>query len=153
MDAKLIISRYLWLRLVWKLRRAGGGVRESGGFLLANAGSTHVREFIAYDELCDGCLDTGYIKFNGSGYLGLAERCKHFSLRVVADVHTHPSEWTDQSEADRSHPMMGRFGHIGLIVPNYAQHNSLSLRGVGAFEYLGNQNWRSCADEIHLKLW
>lgn len=60
---------------------------------------------------------------------------------VLADVHTHGDEWTGQSEADRTHPMVGQKGHVGLIVPHYATKNLLGLEGVGIHEYTGDHKW------------
>ncbi len=64
-------------------------------------------------------------------------------MSVVADIHTHGDEWTGQSDADRTHPMIGQKGHVSLIAPHFAQRNRLSLRGVGIYEYAGNHQWNA----------
>ncbi len=153
MAAKVQISRLLWFRLIERLQVAGAGARESGGFLLAKASAQRVHRFIPYEELCPECMDGGYINFDGRGYVALSQRCQQLQLRVIGDVHTHPARWTGQSLSDRMHPMMARPGHIGLIVPHYAKVNRFHLQGVGAFEHLGNREWRDCAHEILLTLW
>ena len=153
MGAKIRISRLLWFQLIGKLQRAGAGVRESGAFLLAKPDDFRVSRFVAYHELCPECMNGGFINFDGRGYVALSQHCQKFQLRVIGDVHTHPGEWTDQSESDRTHPMMARVGHVGLIVPLYARRNRYSLRGIGAFEYLGEHKWGDCAKETLLTLW
>jgi proteasome lid subunit RPN8/RPN11 len=87
-------------------------------------------------------LERGYIHFNGAGFVPLWKICQNEKLRVVADVHTHPTTWTDQSESDTTNPMIAQKGHMALIIPNYARRLRFSLRGVGIFEYLGDGQWR-----------
>ena len=140
---RLTISRRLWRKLVLDLRRRGDNCRESGAFLLARVNSTKITTYVCYDDLDPNCLDDGIIVFRGGGYVILWERCLKTQLKVVADVHTHPGFWTNQSHADKTHPMVGLPGHLALIVPNFARGNSLSLRGVGTHRYLGNHEWKS----------
>ena len=97
---------------------------------------------VFYDDLDPNCLDRGYIHFNGAGYVPLWKICQREQLRVIADVHTHPTQWTDQSESDVANPMIAQKGHMALIIPNYARRLRFSLRGVGIFEYLGDGQWR-----------
>lgn len=139
----LRISVWLWNRLVRELSRRGHGQRESGAFLLAKQGSRKITEFICYDDLDGTALDTGIVVFHGAGFVPLWDHCRSQEMSVVADIHTHGDEWTGQSEADRTHPMIGQKGHISLIAPHFAQRNRLSRRGVGIYEYLGNHRWEN----------
>lgn len=140
---RLTICLLLWTRLVRQLRHRGRGERESGAFLLAKVGSERVSHFICYDDLDPESLDSGIIIFRGSGFVPLWKYCQQEGMMVVADVHTHPSSWTGQSESDQSHPMVGQKGHVALIVPNYAQGNLFNLHGVGVYEYAGNHKWQA----------
>lgn len=149
---KLKIGRMKWWQLMLELRDRGNGVRESGAFILAPRDSIRAACCIYYDDLDPDCLDAGYIRLNGSAYVGLADICETSQLRVIADVHTHPGKWTGQSPSDRAHPMISRTSHIALIVPQYAHGNRLSMAGVGAFEHLGNGQWRDCRSEVRLSL-
>ena len=142
MAAKLEISQINWLQLQRTLKRKGQGCRESGAFLLAARDSTRVKRFIAYDDLDPHCLDTGIIRFDGAGYVALWDLCGKTGLRVIADVHTHPAVWTDQSSSDLSNPMIPRAGHIALIIPKYASHLLLGFKGVGIHEYEGEGKWQ-----------
>jgi proteasome lid subunit RPN8/RPN11 len=150
MNESLTMSRRLWRQLIADLRARGAGRRESGAFLLAAPGSSGVTAHICYDDLDSSALDTGIIVFHGVGYARLWQICEERQLRVVADVHTHPGDWTRQSYADATHPMVGTPGHVALIVPSFARGNSLSLRGVGVYRYRGNHQWqeRSRRDPI-----
>ena len=150
MAYKMEIGWLLWFRLLSELRHRGQARRESGAFLLGKPGTSRVTDFVCYDDLDKNCLNRGYIRFDGSGYVTLTEICQTKSLRVMGDVHTHPSAWTGQSESDVRHPMMARKGHLAFIVPSYAKKRFLGLSGVGAFEYLGEGNWRDSAREVRL---
>jgi proteasome lid subunit RPN8/RPN11 len=139
--ARLNLGRYFWFDLIGELRKRGAGRRESGAFLLAATGRRRVQHAAYYDDLCPGCLDEGFIRFENSGYVNLTQICQSKGLCVVADVHTHPGIWTGQSEADRDHPMIPRAGHIALILPSFARSNRHNLRGLGAYLYCGDGRW------------
>ncbi|MDC4203614.1 MAG: hypothetical protein MPW14_10890 [Candidatus Manganitrophus sp.] len=124
-----------------KLRERGGGVRESGAFLLGtdNGGERVVRRIVLYDDLDPNCLNEGYVHFDGHRYGRLWELCAQASLSVIADVHTHPYG-PGQSHSDKMHPMISIPGHIALIVPNYAQ-GLIRASDVGVYMYHGRYRW------------
>jgi proteasome lid subunit RPN8/RPN11 len=140
LEAKLIMSEVFWHSLILSLKERGDGKRESGAFILSD--DIEAKEFLLYDDLDPRCLETGAIHFKGSGYVKLWDYCLKAKLRVIADVHTHPYKWTDQSDIDQSNPMISQRGHIAMIVPFYAARKFQGLLGVGAFEYLGDHNWQ-----------
>jgi proteasome lid subunit RPN8/RPN11 len=145
----------LWDELLRELAIRGGGVRESGAFLL---GPTPVdgspRRAVAavyYDDLDPASL-TGGISFSGSAYGRLWDACDERGLAVVADVHTHPGPSVGQSSTDRAHPMLAQRGHVALIVPHFAQE-PVRPEQVGVHEYLGDGEWRSThGREAHVAL-
>jgi hypothetical protein len=137
------ISVQLWRKLVEQLKRRGGGIRESGAFLLGGVGGCKVTRFIPYDDLDPTALDTGIISFQGIGFVPLWNYCRQHKMQVLADVHTHGGKWTGQSGTDQTNPMIETPGHIALIVPNFARGNKTSLKGVGIYEYLGDLEWRA----------
>jgi len=140
--AKIVINRLFWFGLTKELYRRGGNRRESGAFLLSRENAVRVESYICYDDLDPNCLKKGYVNFDGAGYVKLWQFCQHKKLRVIADVHTHPTAWTDQSDSDQEHPMIPQKGHMALIIPNYARGSRFRLRGVGIFEYLGDGEWQ-----------
>jgi proteasome lid subunit RPN8/RPN11 len=146
----LQIEAPFWDLLLDELKRRGNGERESGAFLLAKPNSRRVTKPLFYDDLCPGCLDEGYVRFDSSGYVRLSDICQSEKIKVVADVHTHPGMWTGQSPSDREHPMMPRKGHVGLIVPLYAQGPRRELDGVGAYLYCGDGRWEDFRDHLIL---
>jgi proteasome lid subunit RPN8/RPN11 len=139
----LIISKTLWRNLILDLRKRGKGKRESGAFLIGNSKNTHVTEYICYDDLDPHSLDRGYIYFTQKGFTPLWAHCKKNNVQVLADIHTHPGVWTEQSELDRTNPSIPVKGHIALIVPVYAKKNLRTLKGVGIYEYEANFNWKT----------
>lgn len=137
----------LWRRLMLALRVKGGGVRESGAFLLGQrvGALTRVRSFVLYDELDPHAFESGIIRFASGGYSELWKVCRERNLRAVADVHAHPGAWVEQSDSDQRHPMLPEPGHVALIVPNFARHAWWTLEGVGVHEYTGRGSWRTHA--------
>jgi hypothetical protein len=142
-DAALQISRVLWKKLILDLRKRGQNKRESGAFLMVKSGENKIVDYLCYDDLDPGCLNTGMIVFNGIGYRELWDYCLTHGFVVAADIHTHPGQKTRQSGLDKAHPMILQKGHVALIVPRYARRNARSFKEVGAYEYLGDYQWNS----------
>jgi proteasome lid subunit RPN8/RPN11 len=147
----LRISRRKWRQLITELGHRGGGVRESGAFLLACADNDTggpddltVRRIAFYDDLDAECL-TGGISLAGSGYDTLWTICREAGLRVIADIHTHPGGWTGQSRTDAANPMMAHSGHLALIVGHFATQPTLP-GSVAVHLYLGRHEWKHLAD-------
>ncbi len=138
---RLRVAAALWEELMHRLRERGGGVHESGAFLLGTGEGPQraASSFVLYDDLDPNCLAEGYVRFDGRYYGRLWELCRRDSLSVVADVHTHPGG-AGQSRSDKTHPMVSIPGHIALIVPNYAQ-TPVSAADVGVYVYRGRYRW------------
>ncbi len=139
----LLVPVLLWARLLLELRSRAGGRRESGAFILGVRGSsaTKARRYICYDDLYPSALESGVVRMNASGFKRLWRECKRCGMHVVADVHSHPTEWVGQSESDRTNPMISEIGHLAFIVPDYARGWRLSLSGTGIYEYRGKHRW------------
>ncbi len=144
---RLRISRLTWHRMIRELRLRGDGSRESGAFLLASltihADSTSaptVRRVIYYDDLDPACL-TGGITLAGHAYDTLWQICAESRLSVVADIHTHPLRWVDQSPMDAANPMIGIPGHLALIIPRFAA-SPVNISEVGVHVYEGRHLWQ-----------
>lgn len=143
MDPKLKIPFFVWIQLIWQLSKRGRGNRESGAFLLSQRTKNTIYKFVCYDDLDPNSLDTGIIRFDGRGYVPLWKLCNEQRLKVVGDVHTHPGEWTAQSEWDRTNPMIAQAGHLALILPHFAQQSWFGPNGAGVFHYLGEGRWET----------
>ena len=139
---QLKIPITIWLKLNKAVRKHGANKRESGAFLLGKINSSKVSHFILYHELDPYSSDNGYIHFRSECYIKLWEICRTQHLTVIADVHTHPGQNTNQSEYHRMHPMIFRKKHIAMIIPHFARRIISTLSGVGVFEYLGDFQWK-----------
>ena len=140
---RIEIGRALWEEMRAELARRGGGLRESGAFLLADPrnGPRRVRRVAYYDDLDPGSL-IGNIRFRAAGYAKLWDICDEEGLRVIGDVHTHPSGRVGQSATDRGNPMIARDGHVAIVMPDYAAR-PVGARDVGVHEYHGDSGWQS----------
>lgn len=132
------MSHRRWRGLLGELQRRGDGCRESGAFLLAASTGDRVEQVVYYDDLDAHCL-TGGISFSTTGFTALWRICEERALRVVADVHTHPSTWVQQSEIDATNPMMARVGHVAMIVPYYGL--AFGVEECGVHIYVGSRRW------------
>lgn len=140
---KLEVKIATWRRLVKQLKARGFGKRETGAFLLGEKDTGLITDFICYNDLDPHAFDSGIIVFHGDGYIPLWTYCTQKKLKVLADVHTHPGEWTGQSASDQKHPMIAQKGHIALIIPSFATKRNQLLNGVGVHEFLGELKWKS----------
>lgn len=131
-----------WELMTTELSNRGGGVRESGAFLLGDrvGDQRTVTRVVYFDSLDPNCL-TGGIEFDGLAYSKLWDICDDESLRVIADVHTHPGSGVHQSSIDTANPMVAQDGHVALIVPNFAQY-SIGPDEVGVHRYDG-RHWQT----------
>jgi proteasome lid subunit RPN8/RPN11 len=138
---RIHMRRRLWRSLWGELRRRGDGRRESGAFLLGLPGSREVLDVVYFDDLDPGCL-VGSIALDGEGFTRLWEYCDDVGMRVLADVHTHPTAAVRLSSIDRANPMIAMAGHIGIIVPHYAAGRR-RRRKIGVHRYDGAAGWTS----------
>lgn len=139
---EIFISREMWHRLLDALKERSDGRFESGAFLLGirKGRKRFVKMFVLYDDLAPGCLNAGYIRFDGATFSKLWEICRAEKMGVVADIHVHPG-LAYLSGADSENPMIREKGHCALIIPDYARVRP-HLNDVGFYQYLGNGNWR-----------
>jgi proteasome lid subunit RPN8/RPN11 len=147
-----------WRELIAELGRRAAGVREAGAFLLADIGdrSTTVRRVVFFDDVDPACL-TGGISMSSSAFGDLWRICSAAGLRVVADVHTHPGAFVDQSDIDRANPMVARAGHVAIIVPDLAVR-PVKPTECGLHLYRGHHQWhksfgRDAARVLYVGRW
>ena len=139
------IPFWRWAAIIFDLRRRGGGVRESGAFLLGreDRDPARVTSYICYDDVDPEAYQAGAIAFHASGCAALWRHCEEKQLDLLVDVHTHPGRDVRQSSVDERHPMIPIAGHTAMIVPRFARTAWWSLKSVGVYEYLGGFQWRT----------
>lgn len=139
----LEVHAVLWDRLITHLRWQGGGVRESGAFLLGRKDTSKrvITHILPYEELQADALHDDYVALNALSFAKLWDLCRELGLNVVADVHTHRFG-AGQSPSDRSNPMVALAGHIALIVPRFAQ-GAVRVHDVNMYVYEGSHRWQA----------
>lgn len=142
-EHRLTISRRAWRRLVRELVARGRGERESGAFLLARTDRSprRIAAVVFFDDIDPDALN-GAIAIRGASFSRLWEICSARDMRVVGDVHTHPSGWVDQSAIDAANPMVATRGHVAVILPRFAQR-ATRPRDAGVHIYEGDHKWAS----------
>jgi proteasome lid subunit RPN8/RPN11 len=146
----LVISRRRFVKLMGELHRRGQNRRESGAFLLAQrdaspiAGGHEITRVFYYDDLDADCL-TGGITMHATGLSRLNQLCREMRLRVLGDIHTHPSTSVQQSRIDATHPMIALPGHLAFIAPNYAA-GQIHPAELGAHRLLRGGTWDAAYD-------
>jgi proteasome lid subunit RPN8/RPN11 len=158
--ATIKLPVWLWAKAVRDLRTRGAGVRESGVFLLGALDSAYPRisSYLCYDDVDSDAYQFGAIAFHASGCAALWKHCRENKVRLLIDVHTHPSSDVRQSSIDIRHPTLPVMGHTAMIVPRYANTPWWSLKAAGVYEYCGGFKWRthspSAPDRrVKLSLW
>ena len=140
--SRVRVSPIMWRDLVAELGRRAGGVRESGAFLLApSSGRSRrtVQHVVYFDDVDPDSL-TGGITMHSSGFDELWAICSAHGMRVVADVHTHPSTNVHQSDIDQRNPMIATEGHVAIIVPHLAS-GPIAASNCGVHTYQGAYQW------------
>lgn len=136
----------LWQALIAHLRAQGGGVRESGAFLLGRKTERGrvMTKVLPYEELQRDALHNDYVSLHAASFAKLWDICRRDGVTVIADIHTHRFG-AGQSLSDRTNPMVALAGHIAFIVPRFAQGDVL-LQDLGMYVYAGNHRWHSYRD-------
>lgn len=75
-----------------------------------------------------------------TAYSRLWALCREHGVEVLADVHTHPGGYVQQSDIDQDNPLIAQRGHLAIIIGHYAQQRA-ALHDVGMYEYEGDDGW------------
>lgn len=150
---KIRISRCYWRELNEQLTARGGGHRESGAFLLGRRRGRRPRitHIVYFDDLEPESLN-GAVHLTTTAYSRLWAKCRDLGVEVLADVHTHPGEYIQQSQIDQDNPLVAQRGHIAIIIGHYAQRHA-RLRDVGMYEYQGDDGWDTRIRAVSHRRW
>ena len=131
----------LWAQLIEHLRLQGGGVRESGAFILGRKSEVGrvMASFLPYEQLQIDALHDDYVALTATSFAKLWQLCRTNGLTVVGDMHTHRFG-PGQSRSDRTNPMVALSGHVAFIVPRFAQ-GKVRPQDLGMYVYEGHHQW------------
>ncbi|QQE77287.1 Mov34/MPN/PAD-1 family protein [Alicyclobacillus sp. SO9] len=158
-SAVISTSPSQWRDLIADLNARSAGERESGAFLLGRIrdnGRRIIQDSVLYDDLDATALESGGIYLRSSAYPRLWAICRERNMSVVADVHTHPGAFVQQSSIDQEHPMISQRGHIAIVLPHYGRTPE-DPRFAGIYRYIGSHQWetlqtgRGKAKAIHVR--
>ncbi len=65
-------------------------------------------------------------------------KVNEFRLHILAQVHSHPSNWVGHSDGDNKGAFMPYPGFYSVVVPQYGLHGMLPLSKCGIHEYVEN---------------
>jgi proteasome lid subunit RPN8/RPN11 len=147
------IRRTDWRELNAQLAARGAGRRESGAFLLGRRRGRRPRitHIVYFDDLEPESLN-GAVHLTTTAYTRLWAMCHDFDVEVLADVHTHPSGFIEQSHIDQDNPLIAQRGHLAIIIGHYAQQRA-GLSDVGIFEYAGDDGWDTRTGAVSHRRW
>lgn len=150
---KIRIRRRDWRELNAQLATRGRGHRESGAFLLGPARGRRPRitHFGYFDDLEPDSLN-GAVHLTMTAYSNLWAMCRDHQVEVLADVHTHPGGYIEQSHIDQDNPLVAQRGHVAVIIGHYAQQQA-RLRDVGMYEYQGDDGWDTRTRAVSHRRW
>jgi len=138
---KLVCSHDVWRAGTAELHQRTYGHRESGAFLLGKKGRLRrIEEFVFYDEIDPGALDSGIVNIDGRRLGELWAHCRETGRDVIADIHVHPAGF-GQSPSDRANPVIAEVDHIAIILPDFANGSNMPGK-IGIYQYLGARQWR-----------
>lgn len=132
----------LWLDTWGGLEARGAGRREAACVWAGPTESAgRVNEVVFLDDLGEVCSGALHHRTPTATTRALFELLRSRGLEILADVHTHPSDWVELSQVDQEHPIEYRVGLLALVIPGFAVGEP-SLDACGLHEYLGDLRWR-----------
>lgn len=147
-SSRIFIPQNLWLQTWLGLLERGKGVVESaavwGG---KRAGSIETVEAVYFlDDLVGKVQRRQYHYVPQRSLARLFAKLTENKHLIVADIHTHPSDWVGLSPLDMEHPIEFRRGIHAVVLPSYALHPP-SLKQAGVHKYQGDGNWLSLNED------
>jgi hypothetical protein len=144
----IIVAQQLWIETWYGLRTRGKG-RSETACIWAGKRSTSgdiVHSVTFLDDLPGVHAGARYHQVSRVTIEALFKLLRERNEMIVADIHTHPSDWVDLSPTDSEHPIEFRRGLPAMIIPNFAMFEP-TLEGLGLHEYIGDGAWRSLDQE------
>jgi len=153
---KLLVREGLWTSTWEGLRVRGWGRREAACVWVGDREGSieRARDVIFLDDLPGTVGRPLQHRTSREAVAALLARARDLGMMIVADIHTHPSDWVDLSVVDRAHQIEYRVGLLALVLPHFAT-TPPTLHEVGVHEYAGDGEWATfdlphIADRVHI---
>jgi hypothetical protein len=88
----------------------------------------------------------GSIEAGAAAVLAVVERARGLGLGLLAQVHSHPTGWSEHSVGDDEMVLMPFEGMLSIVVPHYGQHHLLPLDSLGVHQWQSGA-WVACERE------
>jgi hypothetical protein len=85
----------------------------------------------------------GSVEAPPQAVLAVVDRACSLGLGLLAQVHSHPTEWSEHSEGDDKMVLMPFEGMLSIVVPHYGHHRLLPLDGLGVHQWQSGA-WFAC---------
>jgi hypothetical protein len=141
------VPRAIWACTWSGLRSRGAGAKESAAVWAGCRcdGLEHVEALYFLDDYAGGEQRRGYHRVPVEALTEFFAALQQQKQVIVADIHTHPTDWVGLSALDEENPIEFRVGLPALVLPCFAlPRPSLSISGVHI--YKGNGRWRMLRD-------
>lgn len=144
----IMVTQQLWEETWIGLRARGNGRREAACIWSGKRSPDGdiARSVTFLDDLPGVRASARYHRLSRETIKALFDLLRERQEVIVADIHTHPSDWVDLSPTDEEHPIEFRRGLPAMIIPNFAKF-APALDGLGLHEYLGDGKWRRLDSE------
>ena len=146
MISSLVVPEKLWLHVLGELHNRSAGWRESAGILVGKSFSDGTRkalDVVFHHDIADDRATALSLELPEAAKFKMYEELSKRQLTLVSLIHTHPAEWVDLSEVDKSNRISSTVGFWSIVVPNYGNEPWV-LDGVG-FHVLESTGWRQLA--------
>ncbi|MBI4258112.1 MAG: hypothetical protein HY619_04080 [Thaumarchaeota archaeon] len=136
--SKFIIPLDVFERTFDELRK--WGEKEFEGLVLWVGTTARSKAIIKDFVVPEADFWGGGVRISSGGMLKLAEDLSQRNLILLAQLHTHASDF-GHSYGDEQHAASYRLGYVSIVVPNFAQEKHTDLSSCYVYGYVGNGKW------------
>jgi hypothetical protein len=141
---RVAVPSCIWNDTWIGLRLRGQGRKESAAVWAGCRHNNDERVEAVYflDDYAGGEQCRGYHRVDVEALTEFFVTLQRQKQVIIADIHTHPTDWVGLSPLDESNPIEFRVGLPAIVLPSFAEPEpSWSISGVHI--YRGNGRWRT----------
>jgi proteasome lid subunit RPN8/RPN11 len=130
-SATLTVRASLFVSTLRGLQEHSASWRESAAIWVGhvNDGLNWIAEDVYFHhKLCNDLAGPLSLELSEPAKYRLYADLASKGLRLIALPHTHPDEWVDLSEIDRTNQLCSRLGFWSIVIPRYADKPWMATR-------------------------